>query len=148
MIFVYFLLVSRCFIDIFFYWYHVFIVTPYWLCFCFRQKGGEHYFSCFWPFCWFLVSNKKGEKNLLFCFWFYPFIDDWQKGGELFVSFYMHTYVFAYIKFNYIKFNWYLEHVLKISLVISLVSRTFYCLCISMHCHSLHIFMFICLCMS
>ena len=76
-------------------WYHVFKVTPYWLCFCFRQIGGD----------W----QKGGERflpliNILFIVLIvYPFVDDWQKGGERFwvyMFLYMHIYVFAYIKFN------------------------------------------------
>ena len=86
------------------------IVTPYWPCFCFRQQGGEH---CFYCFDW-----QKGEERFLPLILFmvlivYPFVDDWQKGGErfefdiwflsLYAYFgwvYMHSYVFAYIKFN------------------------------------------------
>ena len=34
------------------------------------------------------VYDKKGEKNFVVCF--YPFVDDWQKGGEEF-EIYMHV---------------------------------------------------------
>ena len=95
-------LVSRCFIDIFLIDIMI-VVTPYWLCFCCRQKGGEHCLYCFdwhkrgrkiftphwclllWLFTPLLMIDKKGEKDLEF---YWSFI-------------YMHIYVFAYIKFNY-----------------------------------------------
>ena len=64
MIFVYFHLVSRCFIDIFLIDI-MFVVTPYWLCFCFRQKGGEH---CFYCFC----LTKRGRK-IIYPLTFYGF---------------------------------------------------------------------------
>ena len=45
----------------------------------------------------FVLDKKKGRT---FCFaFFYPFVDDWQKGGERFREFYMHICVFAYIEF-------------------------------------------------
>ena len=50
------------------------------------------------PLYWFYVSNKKGEKNVLFLLC--PFVDDWQKGGELFVSlcmFYMHVLFYLFV---------------------------------------------------
>ena len=44
-------------------------------------------------FCWLiwfhpllisLFMTKRGRKIYLFCFYFNPFVDDWQKGGEVF----------------------------------------------------------------
>ena len=42
-------------------WYHVYKVTPYWLCFCFRQKGGDHCLYCFGclPLCWWLTKRGR-----------------------------------------------------------------------------------------
>jgi len=34
------------------------------------------------PLCWFLFVTKRGRT--LFCVYFNPFVDDWQKGGEVF----------------------------------------------------------------
>ena len=52
----------------FFNWYYnvLFWFHPLLIFFCLWQKGGEHYFIVF----------------------FDPFVDDWQKGGEVFVSLY------------------------------------------------------------
>ena len=76
-------LVSRCFIDIFLIDI-MFVVTPYWPCFYFRQKGGEHFFIIglidkkrekdfypsfyllFWLFTPLLMNDKKGEKDFEF----------------------------------------------------------------------------------
>ena len=124
---------------------------------CFSIGINMHFidtlFNCY--HIWFnplsvLCLNKKGEKNLLFWFCFYPFVDDWQKGGEEF-EFYMHICVFAYslhlmyrsLVYMHIyacvmfHFNWYQEHVnmwfkIGIKSMFICVSRTFtaytYCL--------------------
>ena len=43
------------------------------------------------PFIDLFVYDKKGE-NIIFCFYFNPFVDDWQKGGEvLSILVYMHV---------------------------------------------------------
>ena len=67
------------------------------------DKKGQNivFIILFFTFCWFFVSNKMGRK--IYCFGFYPFVDDWQKEERDF-EFYMHTYVFAYIKFKDVKF--------------------------------------------
>jgi len=66
---------------------------------------------------WYVFAYMQAELNifsLLFCFWVYicPFVDDWQKGGEIFV-FYMHVYLcFSLVSSAYmsIDVNWYQEH--------------------------------------
>jgi len=75
---------------------------------------------------WFLLLNNKEKKF----FGLYPFVDDWQKGGEVFV-FYMHVYLCsplissAYLS---IDVNWY-QRALS-CLCIVLISRVLFCLCI------------------
>ena len=45
----------------------------------------NHLLIClFDPFIDSLFRTKRGRKNLLICFYFNPFVDDWQKGGEVF----------------------------------------------------------------
>ena len=46
------------------------------------DKKGENIVFIVLVFCWFFVLNKMGRK--IYCFGFYPFVDDWQKGGERF----------------------------------------------------------------
>ena len=104
-------------------WYHVFKVTPYWLCFCFRQKGGEH---CLYCFDW---QRKKGGRKIIYpsltfygfdclplCWWL-------TKRGRIICEFNMHYIklnqisnredvfnmhdLFMYSKFVMFNFNWY-----------------------------------------
>ena len=37
-----------------------------------------------YPFIDSSFRTKRGEKFICFCFYFNPFVDDWQKGGEVF----------------------------------------------------------------
>ena len=109
----------------------MFKVTPYWLCFCFRQKGGD----------W----QKEGERFLpliviLFIVLIFTPLLMIDKKGEKdfeFICFYMHIYGFAYIKFN-----WYLEHV-YLFLKISLISRTFIVYACFMFHNLLHIYVYL-----
>ena len=81
---------------------------------CFEQKGREKFIDLvlLFPFYWWLfLCIKKGEK-ILFCFDCLPFCWWLTKRGRIiwefmhvWYMFYMHSYVFAYIKFN-IEFNW------------------------------------------
>ena len=72
----------------------MFYVTPL-LILCFEQKGGEEY-----VFIWV---------------YFYPFVDDWQKGGEEFeFVVYMHVCVcmfYAFIKVQLVSKALFKEHV-------------------------------------
>ena len=125
--------------HIFLNWYLNWLSPLIDILFVLDKKGENIVFIVFDPFVDSLFRTKRGRKFFLFCFCFYPFIDDWQKGGE------RCWVLYAYLCFAYIKFNWYLEHVLFLN--ISLVSRAFYCLCISMHVshvsYSLHIYVYL-----
>ena len=74
------------FIDIFLIDINVLMFNPL-LILGLEQKGGEDFvlFRIFWlPLLDPFVFDKKGEKKKIFVLCFYPFVDDWQKGGEEF----------------------------------------------------------------
>ena len=100
-------------------WYHVFKVTPYWL--CFRQiggdwqKGGERFLPLidilfivliFTPL---LMIDKKGEKDF-----------------EFYICIFMFLHILSLIGIL-------VSRTCLFVLKISLISRAFYYLCISMH---------------
>ena len=68
----------------------MFDVTPYWHCFfCFRQKGGEHFFVCFdSPFIDSLFWTKRGKECFVFTWTPLLMID--KKGEKNLCMFYMH----------------------------------------------------------
>ena len=53
-----------------------------------------------YPFIGSLFRTKRGRKFWWFCFYFNLFVDDWQKGGEVFVFclVYMHVFLPLFIK--------------------------------------------------
>ena len=48
------------------------------------------------PFHWFLLLTKRGRRICWFCFYFNPFVDDWQKGGEVFEKYFSIYACFPY----------------------------------------------------
>ena len=54
---------------------------------------------CFHPLLISLFMTKRGRKKK-FCFYFNPFVDDWQKRGEVFVIslIYMHVFLLLLLK--------------------------------------------------
>ena len=110
----------------------------------------------------FFVSDKKG-KNLFYWFFFDPFVDDWQKGGEVFeficMFYVMHVFILVsrdslfYVLLILVSRAWILvsRNIGCFFIGIKSITWLWYqiflfrtCLCIAIHC----IFLFICLCMS
>ena len=109
----------------------IFDCTPYWHCFCFRQKGEEHF--VLYSFTPLLMIDKKGEKNLrlyacfvcmfclsrnIVCFLlvccllvlraFYFWYQELVKG---IISFVLQLVSRACFENLFVLFNWYQEHV-------------------------------------
>ena len=84
----------------------IFELTPYWHCFCFRQKGEEHFVLFSFISLLVLCFEQKGEKNMfLFVLSLTPLLMIDKKGEKNLSLYAFYLVCMFYVVF--IKFIWY-----------------------------------------